>query len=367
MAIPSSLRQGFVKPTYYTVIASQVYIEAAINQSAEKMMLASGTLLLTRKDVAELMPLKDCVQAVVQAFRLHGEGRAPAPACWACMLKAAALHIKTDPAAEPELFCRQDQCEFPVIRRAGCLPSRGVILLFDADNGQVLAAMDSMEITTLRTGAATAVAAKYLARKDSRTATICGCGNQGRVQLRAIRHACPLEKAFAWDIQKDAAERLAVAMASELGISVTPVDDLPAALRQSDLCVTCTSAKKFFIHERDVPPGMFIAAVGADNEDKQELDPALLGPKNKVVADVVGQCAAMGDLHHALAAGMATVDGVYAELGEIVCGKKPGRTSAKEITIFDSTGMALQDVASAALVYERAIEMGKGSMVCFAG
>jgi len=224
-----------------------------------------------------------------------------------------------------------------------------------------------MEITTLRTGAATAVAAKYLARKDARIATICGCGNQGRVQLRAVKLVCPLEKAFIWDTQKDAAERFAPAMAAELGIAVTRVDDLPAALRQSDICVTCTPAKKFFIHEEDVPSGMFIAAVGADNEDKQELDPALLGPKNKVVADVVAQCAAIGDLHHALTAGTATVSGVYAELGEIVCGKKPGRTSVEEITIFDSTGMALQDVASAAMVYERAIAVGRGTKISFGG
>ncbi|HET8890095.1 MAG TPA: ornithine cyclodeaminase family protein [Candidatus Angelobacter sp.] len=240
-----------------------------------------------------------------------------------------------------------------------------MILLFDADTGQVLAAMDSMEITTLRTGAATAVAAKYLARRDSRIASICGCGNQGRVQLRAIKLACPLEKAFVWDIQKDAGDRFAVTMAAELGIAVTPVDDLPAALRQSDICVTCTPAKKFFIHEKDVRPGMFIAAVGADNEDKQELDPALLAPKNKVVADVVAQCATIGDLHHALTAGIATVAGVYAELGEIICGKKPGRTSAEEITIFDSTGMALQDVASAAMVYEKAVKEGKGMRIDF--
>jgi alanine dehydrogenase len=209
------------------------------------------------------------------------------------------------------------------------------------------------------------VAAKYLARKDSRIVTICGCGNQGRVQLRAIRRACPIEEAFAWDIQKDAAEKFSIAMAAELGIAVTPVSDLPAALQQSDVCVTCTSAKKFFIHEKDVPPGMFIAAVGADNEDKQELDPALLGPRNKVVADVVAQCAGIGDLHHALAAGMAAVYGIHAELGEIVCGKKPGRTSEEEITIFDSTGMALQDVASAALVYEKAVTAGKGMRLDF--
>jgi alanine dehydrogenase len=330
------------------------------------MTLVSGTLLLTRKDVAELMPLNECVQVVEEAFRLQGEGRAPAPGVLGVHAQGGGFHIKTGilPLGR-NYFAAKTNANFPGNPARGLPTIQGVILLFDADNGQVLAAMDSMEITTLRTGAATAVAAKYLARKDSRTATICGCGNQGRVQLRAIKRACPLEKVFAWDLQKDAAERFALAMAAELAIAVAPVDDLPAVLRQSDLCVTCTPAKKFFIHEKDVSPGMFIAAVGADNEDKQELDPALLGTKNKVVADVVAQCAAIGDLHHALTAGKATVSGVYAELGEIVCGKKPGRTSAEEITIFDSTGMALQDVASAALVYERAMTAGKGLRLDF--
>jgi alanine dehydrogenase len=332
------------------------------------MTLVPGILLLTRKDVSELLTLKDCVLAVEQAFRLQGEGRAPAPGVLGIHAQGGGFHIKagTLPLSR-NYFAAKANANFPGNPARGLPTIQGIVLLFDADNGQVLAVMDSMEITTLRTGAATAVAAKYLARKDSRTAMICGCGNQGRVQLRAISHVFPLEKVFAWDIQKDAAERFAQAIAAELGIAVTPVDDLPTALRQSDICVTCTPAKKFFIHDKDVPSAMFIAAVGADNEDKQELDPVLLGPKNKVVADVLAQCAAIGDLHHALTAGMATVSGVYGELGEIVCGKKPGRTSAEEITIFDSTGMALQDVASAAMVYERAIAVGRGINISFGG
>lgn len=330
------------------------------------MIGSPGTLLLTRKDVSELLTLKDCVEAVEQAFRLHGEGRAPAPGVLGVHAQGGGFHIKTGILPlRRNYFAAKANANFPG-NPARRLPTiQGVILLFDADNGQVLAAMDSMEITTLRTGAATAVAAKYLARKDSRIATICGCGNQGRVQLRAVKLTRQLKKVFVWDINKDAAEQFSVAMAAELGIAVTPVADLPAALRQSDLCVTCTPAKKFFIHEKDVPPGMFIAAVGADNEDKQELDPALLGPKNKVVADVLAQCASIGDLHHALTAGTATIGDVYAELGEIVCGRKPGRKSAEEIAIFDSTGMALQDAASAALVYEKAMNAGKGIRLDF--
>lgn len=329
-------------------------------------MRAPDTLLLTRKDVAELLTLSDCIQGVEHAFRLHGEGRAPAPGVLGVHAQGGGFHVKAGTLPlNRNYFAAKANANFPGNPARGLPTIQGVILLFDADNGQILAVMDSMEITILRTGAATAVAAKYLARRDSRIATICGCGNQGRVQLRAIKHACPVESAFAWDIHKEAAEQFARAMAAELGIAINAVSDLSAALRQSDLCVTCTPAKKFFIHEKDVPAGMFIAAVGADNEEKQELDPALLRPKNKVVADVLAQCATIGDLHHALVGGTITFSDVYAELGEIVCGKKAGRTSADEITIFDSTGMALQDVASAAVVYEKAVTAGKGKMVDF--
>jgi ornithine cyclodeaminase/alanine dehydrogenase-like protein (mu-crystallin family) len=107
-----------------------------------------------------------------------------------------------------------------------------------------------------------------------------------------------------------------------------------------------------------------VAAVGADNEEKQELDPQLLA-SSKVVADITEQCAEIGDLHHAIAAGLMGIADVHAELGELVAGRKPGRTSPEEITIFDSTGTALQDVAAAAMVYERATKSGQGARFRF--
>jgi alanine dehydrogenase len=331
-------------------------------------MSAAETMVLTRKEVAGLLTLAECIDAVERAFCLHGEGRAPAPGVLGVHATGGGFHIKAGTLRlSRNYFAAKTNANFPGNPVRGLPTIQGLVLLFDADNGRLLAAMDSIELTILRTGAATAVAAKYLARKDSRVATICGCGIQGRVQLRAIRHACPIEKAFVWDINQDAASGFAAEMASELGIAIASTQDLAAALRQSDVLVACTPAKKHFIYEKDVPAGMFVAAVGADNEDKQELDPALLVPKNKVVVDVREQCAAIGDLHHAIAAGTATVAGIHAELGEIVCGKKPGRHSADEITIFDSTGMALQDVAAAAMVYERAVATGTGMAVNFGG
>jgi len=154
-------------------------------------------------------------------------------------------------------------------------------------------------------------------------------------------------------------------LTSELNISVKPVSDLSLAVRQSDICVTCTTSRQPLLGSDDVAAGTFIAAVGADNPQKQELHPSLMA-KSKIVCDIFEQCAAMGDLHHALDAGVLTRANVYAELGEVVAGKKPGRESHEEITIFDSTGMALQDVAAAAVLYEKAQRQGSGVRLNFA-
>jgi ornithine cyclodeaminase/alanine dehydrogenase len=216
-----------------------------------------------------------------------------------------------------------------------------------------------MEITIIRTGAATGVAAKYLARPDAKVATICGCGNQGRISLKALSHVRPLTRAYAFDIEEGYARRFAEELSKETGIEVIAVSDLAKAIKESDICVTCTPAKRYFLNREYVSPGTFIAAVGADYPEKQEMDPALM-VSNKVVVDLLEQCAIMGELHHALERGLVTTADVHAELGEVIAGKKAGRTSDEEIIIFDSTGTALQDVAAAAIVYERAISTGTG-------
>jgi alanine dehydrogenase len=140
------------------------------------------------------------------------------------------------------------------------------------------------------------------------------------------------------------------------------VSDLALATRDSDISVTCTTSRRAILHPGDVRAGSFVAAVGADNPEKQEIEPALLAAST-VVVDVLEQCATIGDLHHALDAGVMTRADVHAELGEIVAGRRPGRAADDEIIVFDSTGTALQDVAAAALVYERAVAAGRGARV----
>lgn len=305
------------------------------------------TLLLTRRDVADLLSIDDCIEAVESAFRALGHGEVPLPAIAGVHADGGAFHIKAALAGD-RFAAKMNSNFFEATPRI-----KGVIVLCDAREGRVLSVMDSIEITILRTGAATAVAAKYLARKNVRTALIIGCGQQGHVHARALRRVRDIEKIFACDVNGNAAADFAERIGAEA---------VPAPV-WADIVITCTPSRSALLHS--VQPGAFVAAIGADSEEKQEVAPELMA-RSKVVTDVTEQCAAIGDLHHAIAAGAMKREDVYAELSEVVAGRKPGREHEDEVIIFDSTGMALQDVAAAAIVYERAVAAGRGRAFDFA-
>ena len=316
----------------------------------------NDTLLLTRGDVSKLLTIEECMGAVEQAFCLHAQEKTMPPRVLGIHTTGGGFHIK---AGILELnhayFVAKVNANFPGNPRQFGLPTiQGVIVVCDADNGRLLSLMDSSEITIIRTGAATGVAAKYLAPANARTATICGCGNQGRISLRALISVRELERVYAYDID----ERQIAQFVEEFEeiIEVVPVKsgELNKVLRESQICVTCTPSKQPFIKIENIQPGTFIAAVGADSEEKQELWPELFAA-SKIVVDITEQCATFGELHHAIKKNLITVNGIHAELGQIIAGIKPGRESDEEIIIFDSTGTALQDVASAAIVYEKAL------------
>jgi ornithine cyclodeaminase/alanine dehydrogenase-like protein (mu-crystallin family) len=326
----------------------------------------TGTLVLTRLDVQRLLAWDECIAAVEAAFLLHAEGRSLAPGVLAVPSREGGFHVK---AAGLHLdrvyFAAKTNANFPNNPSRHGLPAiQGVVVLCDADDGRLLAVMDSIELTIRRTAAATAVAARWLARPDAEVLTVCGGGQQGRAHLRALARVLSLRHAFVFDKDQAAARACADELQAELGIDITPVPDHVEAVRASDVCVTCTPSRQPFLLRAQVRAGTFVAAVGADSPDKQELDPALLAA-GVVVADVLEQCASMGELHHALAAGALGRADVHAELADLVTGRKPGRRSSDEITIFDSTGTALEDVAAAAVVYERALADGVGRSVAF--
>jgi len=324
----------------------------------------NATLVLTRSEVADLLALDECIEAVERAFRAHAEGLTLPTGVLGTHVTGGGFHVKTAGINLPApRFVTKVNANFPDNRVRFGLPTiQGVVLLFEALDGRPLAVMDSIEITIVRTGAATAVAAKHLARADSKTVTVCGCGNQGRVSLRALTRVLDLDRAYVWDLDYAAAERLATDLSGELAIEISPVRNFADAVGRSDVCVTCTPSRRGFLQKSHVRPGTFIAAVGADSEDKQELEPALVA-SSKVVVDIMEQCAAIGELHHALAQRLMVTHDVHAELGDVIAGKRPGRTSPEDVIVFDSTGTALQDVAAAVMVYDRAISSGRGTML----
>jgi len=313
--------------------------------------------ILGASDVAALLDLDACIAAVEEAFRQHGAGQAPPPG----VLGLEGFHVKAGVLQLGEgrrYFAAKVNGNFAGNAARGLPRIQGVVVLSDGATGVPLAVLDSVEITRLRTAAATAVAARRLARADATQAVIVGCGAQAAAQIRAVARVRPLRSVLAVDVESSRARALADTLAAELEVSVA--DDLRAAVRASAICITCTPSRAPILFRDDIAPGTFVAAVGADAADKQEIDPALLAAAT-VVTDVREQCATIGDLHHALAAGLMTRDDVRADLGEIVAAKKPGRRSSDEIIVFDSTGMALQDVAAAAAAYERAEASGRGA------
>lgn len=325
------------------------------------------TLLLDARDVAELLDYPSCIAAVEDAFRRHGKGELPPAAISGLRLPDGGFHMKAAAIHEPRpYFAAKTNANFPINRARHGLPTiQGLVLLFDASRGTPLAVMDSAELTLRRTASATAVAARYLARPDARTMMLFGCGAQGRAHLEAMMHVLRLKRVYAIDRDPTVASGFAVEMSRRLELDVRAVDAFAEHVRAADVCVTCTTSRQALLTAADVPPGAFVAGIGADNGDKHELAPDLLA-KSTLVVDSLEQCAAIGDLHHALAAGVIEPGAVHAELGEVVAGVRRGRSAPEEVTVFDSTGIAIQDVAAAAVVYERALAASRGTRFDFA-
>jgi ornithine cyclodeaminase/alanine dehydrogenase-like protein (mu-crystallin family) len=332
----------------------------------------SETRLLTGDDIAGLLTAADCRAAVAAAFAAHARGLGASPGPMHIEGDGGGFHVKG--AGFPAGAVGRSGRAYAAFKVNGNFPGnpqrngrptiQGVIVLCDGGDGRVLALMDSIEITLLRTAAASAVAAQHLARPDARRIALLGCGAQAWPQLAALADVLPLATGRTWDRDADRAAALA-GRAAGLGIALEPAADLAEAAADAEVIVTCTTASKPFLGARHVAPGAFIAAVGADAPQKSELEPALLAAAT-VVVDVRAQALVMGDTRHAVAAGAIGRDAIHAELGDVLAGLRPGRTRDGEIVVFDSTGVAVQDVAASALAFELALERGVGRTLMLA-
>ena len=316
--------------------------------------MQQGPLFLSREDIERLLKPEVCAAAVESAFRQHASGQA-AERILGLHARNGSFHVKAGLLMGDEpYFAAKINANFPHNREHFGLPTiQGLVILHDGANGSPLAILDSISITALRTAAATAIAAKYLARKNAGSALLCGCGAQAPAQARAILGVREIRRLHVFDKLRERADAFAADYAAELKIPIIPVDALGRTVPQCDVVITCTTSQKFFITREMVRPGTFIAAVGADSEDKQEIDPSLLACAT-VVTDITEQACTIGDSHHAIAGNYMLRTAIHAELGEIVTGKKRARIDEDQIIVFDSTGTGLEDVAAAVTAYRLA-------------
>lgn len=327
-------------------------------------MQARDTLILGGADIARTMTLPDYIDAVEQAFAALGADRMQVPGVVHLPAPGGGFHVKSAGfVGAPGYVAVKVNGNFPKNPERHGLPTiQGAIVLCDGSDGSLLAVIDSIEVTTMRTAAATAVAAKYLAHPDASAATVIGCGVQGFAQAMAVLEVLPLATIYAYDKDPQKRDALVEQLGAKTACNIVPVDDFTEGTLASQVIITCTPARQPFLRTEHIAAGPFIAAVGADSADKQELDVQLLA-NARVVADLLEQCVEIGELHHAIDADVMKPDDVVAELADIVSGAVRLPVDADDIIVFDSTGSAIQDVATAGVIYERARESGLGSVV----
>ena len=246
----------------------------------------------------------------------------------------------------------------------GLTTGSGMMIIMSAKTGTPEAVLlDNGYLTNVRTGAAGAVAARYLARKKIDTAGVIGSRAQARYQMMALKQVRDFRRLMIYGIIPDQVEQYVAEMTPAIGVEIVKAKDAETVVRNSDVVVTCTPAREPYLKAEWLHPGLHITAMGADSEDKQELHADVLGRAGLLVCDRKSQCFRLGELHHGLEAGIISQDNEIIELGELTSGRKPGRRNNEEITVCDLTGVGVQDTAIALLAYRKAMEKGLGLQI----
>jgi alanine dehydrogenase len=319
------------------------------------------SLVLTGSQVMQVLDMDLALAAVEEAFRAYGEGRVNMPP------KAYLLLARGDfRAMYGEIFLPEDHfCGLKWVNVHPGNPAKGLltvmakIILNDPETGMEFADLDGTHITDFRTGAAGGVATKYLARADASRLGVIGAGAQARTQVAAILKVRPIQEVTVYSRHLARSQALAEAIVARHGVKARAAGDVAQAVQGQDIVVTTTPSTTPVVRREWLSPGTHINAIGADAQGKQEMEAAILKAA-KVVVDDWAQASHSGEINVPLAAGEIKRDQIYGSLGEIVAGQKAGRQTPEEITVFDSTGLIIQDLALGMAVYQRAKEQGLG-------
>jgi alanine dehydrogenase len=328
------------------------------------------TLLLRDDQIKELLSMSEVMEAVEMAFEQKGIGRVQMPAKVYLYFKNYNGDLRTMPSYLEEL----DISAVKIVNVHPDNPSKhklptvmGVIILIDPKTGFPLAIMGGTTMTDMRTGAAGGIAARFLARRDSKIVGLVGAGAQSRTQLRALFEVYnKLEEIKVWSRHSETRNVFLAEAEREYGhlCKFVPGESVRETVEGADIVVTTTPSREPIVMDEMVSSGMHITCIGADAIGKEELDPSIL-KRAKVVIDDWEQASHGGEMNVPLLLRdkIVTKEDVWAEIGEIVAGLKPGRTSEDEITVFTSTGMAVQDAVTAKLVYGKALQKRVGSFI----
>jgi ornithine cyclodeaminase len=307
--------------------------------------------LVTLDEIKAVLPGIDLLTAIEAGFVAYSEGRCIVPPVGELLMDKGEVHIKYGCLTDDPFYVIKIASGFYGNPKLGLPSSNGLMLLFSQQTGELVCILlDEGHLTDVRTAVAGAIGAKYLAPRPVRRIGIIGTGTQAGLQLRYLTTVVDCREVLAWGRGVEQLERFRRELEGcELTIETT-LD--PAEIAATcNLIVTTTAATEPILQSRDIQPGTHITSIGSDTPHKQELDVGIFADADRIVADSIAQCRQRGEIFKALEAGVITQD-VVVELGDLIGGGAQGRTTASQVTVFDSTGVAVQDITIANAVYD---------------
>ena len=323
-------------------------------------------MVLSKEEIESVITIDDAIEAVEEGFKAYNSGKAviPFPVALQVPDHSGDVHIKPGYIKGYDTYTVKIASGFYDNPKVGLPASHGMLLLFDARTGYPLCIeVDRCYLTDLRTAAAGAVAARALAKKDISRVAVIGTGTQARMQITALSRVRDFDELVVWGRNPERVKEYIAAMKDSIDARIVPASTAEEAVSGSDIVVTATMATSPVVKASWLSEGVHITAMGSDSPEKQELESAVLGRADKIVVDSLKQCVNLGEVHHAIKDGTITEEDVHAELGEVLLGSKSGRESDREITVCDLTGIAVQDVVTSQIVYERALKKKIGSSI----
>lgn len=323
----------------------------------------ADVIVLNRAELQQLLSLETVIPVVEKAFVAFADGRTVAYPVVREQVEAhrGIFGIKSGYLKDENVIGLKAGGFWLDNPKRGLMAHQSSAVMFDPETGLPTAFMDGNHITVIRTAAVGALAARVLSRPDARVAAVLGCGAQGTGQAQALCQVRSIREIRGFDAIRESAERFAATVGSR-GVAVRVAASAEEAVRGADIVVTATPGREPVLRSEWVVPGMHVSAFGADTKGKVEVESALF-PRATVVVDDVVQATTIGETQHPVAQGVIRVEDIRATLGEILAGRKPGRTRPDEITLFDATGLAFQDLVCGHLAVKLAAERGLGTRV----